>query len=187
VVGWCLKKLAQWKLERGSTLEPLERLMGSQTFGSTIITQSKLGMFHATAVVLILVWMLSPLGSQSSLHLVRVESRVYNATNYTVSYFDTFSKPGFATADFTADVSLNALFSSVLMGTPPPNPVYGVYLTTVDPFDNVKIPDVFHFRQFLFQDVNLTADEAPTFIANSTGCEFINIFLHTRLLTPDIL
>ena len=32
VVGWCLRKLAQWKLEQGSTLEPLERLMGSQTF-----------------------------------------------------------------------------------------------------------------------------------------------------------
>ncbi|KAE9368721.1 hypothetical protein N431DRAFT_470409 [Stipitochalara longipes BDJ] len=141
VVGWCLKKLAQWKLERGSTLEPLERLMGSQTFGSTIITQSKLGIFHVTAIALVLIWMLSPLGSQSSLQIVHLKQRQDNITNLTVSYFDTSVKPGFATPKFNASVSLNALFSAVLMGTDPPNPKNNL-IHTDDPFGNLLIPDI---------------------------------------------
>jgi hypothetical protein len=152
--------------------------MGSQTFGSTIITQSKLGMFHVSAVILVLIWMLSPLGSQSSLQIVHLEHRQDNVTNYTVSYFDTSAKPGFATPNFKADVSLNALFSSVLMGVRPPSPD-DVAVSTMDPFNNVLIPDLGHFMQFALQDTGTGA----VFKANVTGCEFINNFFHTNLST----
>jgi hypothetical protein len=152
--------------------------MGSQTFGSTIITQSKLGMFHVSAVILVLIWMLSPLGSQSSLQIVHLEHRQDNVTNYTVSYFDTSAKPGFATPNFKAGVSLNALFSSVLMGVKPPSPDDPL-VNTMDPFDNVFIPDLGHLMQFAIQEPGTGA----VFEANATGCEFINVFFRTNLST----
>ena len=125
--------------------------------------------------------MLSPIGSQSSLHLVRIEPRVFNTRNVT-TYFDTLAKPGFATPDFKADVALNALFISVLIGVRPPNPGTLGFVGTVDPFDNLLIPDLGHFMQFAGQYPNATSD-GLTFIANSTGCE---IFCYALPLVPDL-
>jgi len=142
--------------------------MGSQTFGSTIVTQSKLGMFHATAVLLVLIWLLSPLGSQSSLQIVHLQQRQDNFTS-TVSYFDTMAKPGFAAPDFNADVSLTALFSGVLMGVALHSDPNDPLVETGDPFGNLIVPDLTRLTQVLN---NITDPSENIVIANSTGCEF---------------
>ena len=149
--------------------------MGSQTFKSTLITQSKLGMFHASAIVLVLIWTLSPLGSQSSLQILHLQERQDNMTNYTVSYFDASAKPGFATPNFKADVSLNALFSSILMVNSPSDPK-NILISTEDPFYNLIIPDLAGLIQLY--DVKYGTVE---FKPNSTGCEFNNLYFPLQI------
>ena len=145
--------------------------MGSQTFGSAIVTQTKLGIFHVTAVVLVLIWTLSPLGSQSSLQIVHLRQREIYTTIGNASYFDMLGKPGFATPKFNASVSLNALFAAVLMGTGPPDPQNGD-IHTDDPFGNLLVPDIPRLLDIGLGDWNsgLFGNLKP----NGTGCEFIH-------------
>jgi len=142
--------------------------MGSQTFGSTIITQSKLGIFRVTAIILVVIWTLSPLGSQSSLQIVHLGQRLDITTNMNAYYFDMLGNPGFATPNFNASVSLNALFSTVLMGTGPPDPQNG-NIHTDDPFGNLLVPDIPRILDLGLGDPS--SDLFAYISQNSTGCE----------------
>jgi hypothetical protein len=97
ITGRAAIKLATWKLEKGSTLGLLEQLMGSRTVASTIITQFQLRSFNLIGIGLIALWSLSPIGSQSVLHILS-DPLVPISSSTTVTYFNlrqqSFGAPG---------------------------------------------------------------------------------------------
>ncbi|KAF2658976.1 hypothetical protein K491DRAFT_689580 [Lophiostoma macrostomum CBS 122681] len=70
VAGRCIRNLAQRKAEIGTTIEVLEKLVGSQSLVSTVSSAFALRSFNALSIYLLLLWSLSPLGGQSSLRLL---------------------------------------------------------------------------------------------------------------------
>ncbi|TAQ86594.1 hypothetical protein B7494_g5070 [Chlorociboria aeruginascens] len=131
VVGWSIRKFAAWNLERGMTLELIERLMGSQAVGMTIATQISIGVLNVPAIILLIIWILSPLGSQSSLELLSIRNKT-TSTQFQMAYFNTDSTPGFTQPDKDI-VALNTLFMYSLMSD---------NQKSNDPWGNVLIPDV---------------------------------------------
>ncbi|KAH8746743.1 hypothetical protein BGZ57DRAFT_935843 [Hyaloscypha finlandica] len=87
VVGRLMVKLASWKVERGSTVGSLERLMGSKTVGGTIITQVRLWHFSLAGLGLILLWLLSPVGGQAVLRILSTTS-TRTVSNAAVNYLN---------------------------------------------------------------------------------------------------
>ncbi|EEU35712.1 uncharacterized protein NECHADRAFT_87976 [Fusarium vanettenii 77-13-4] len=87
-VGRLVYERARWRPEKGATLGSLEQLIGSRTFGSTIVTLRHHRASITLSIVLVLVWTLSPLGAQSMLRMLesRLEPRVQDST---VIHFDT--------------------------------------------------------------------------------------------------
>ncbi|KAL6412031.1 hypothetical protein AUP68_04411 [Ilyonectria robusta] len=127
VLGRLFFQIACWKLENGATLGVLEQLMGSRTFGATLATHYQLRIFNLSGLALLTIWSLSPLGGQSLLRILNVESRNFNSTGY---YFDNTRSFPFSGEQFFVDSAYdNALFapSSVIEG---PMDIWG----------NVKIP-----------------------------------------------
>src|SRR5690349_5066834 len=86
VVGRAAIKLATWKLERGTTLGLLESLIGSRTVGGTILTQIRLWPLTFLGLGLILIWLMSPMGSQAALRMLVIENEnVESSSNITYS------------------------------------------------------------------------------------------------------
>lgn len=81
-------KFATWKLEQGTTLGLLEQLMGSRTVVSAFITQVQLRSFNFIGLGLIFLWSLSPIGSQSVLHILFTPLKPVS-TQVNISYFNT--------------------------------------------------------------------------------------------------
>ena len=135
VVGHTVRQIAGWKLERGTTLGSIEQMMGSLTVGSAVATQVFLRRFNLVAILLLCTWALSPIGSQSSLQILRVGNRPVNSP-IEVDFFNTESMPGFSEGDLWNLPSLNAMFSSSLMA-----PAV-IRNSSMDLWGNVKIPDV---------------------------------------------
>jgi hypothetical protein len=135
VVGHTVRQIGSWKLERGTSLGSLEQIMGSVALGSTIITQALLRRPNVLALLLLMTWALSPIGSQSSLQILTVAVHP-TVSNSTVPYFNTDAVPGFSEGDFWNGPSLNALFSSSLMAPA------SIRNSSMDLWGNVKIPDI---------------------------------------------
>lgn len=71
----------------------LEQLLGSRTFGGTVISQYQLRTINALSISLLLLWVFSPLGTQS---ILRVLSPTLEpvSVNSTVLYQDTELRQG---------------------------------------------------------------------------------------------
>ncbi|KAK3385749.1 hypothetical protein B0H63DRAFT_510472 [Podospora didyma] len=65
VVGRLTSQVARWKLERGSSVDSLEQWLGSRTVFSAIYTQIRLSSVNAAAAFIALMWVFSPLSTQS--------------------------------------------------------------------------------------------------------------------------
>ena len=109
--------------------------MGSLNVGGTVATQIFLRRFNIAAVLLFCTWALSPIGSQSSLQILRVGNRPVNM-KVDVDFFNTESMPGFSNADLWNLPSLDAMFSSSLMAPA------SIRNSSMDLWGNVKIPDI---------------------------------------------
>ncbi|RSL45120.1 hypothetical protein CEP54_014400 [Fusarium duplospermum] len=143
IVGRLVYEMARWRLEKGATLGSLEQLIGSRTFGSTVVTLLHHRVSKPLSIVLILVWALSPLGAQSMLRMLesRLEPRVQDST---VIHFDTdaptqqscmmpSSRDG--SAGLAAMVSyVKTMFSAVLLSPSTTK------LDSMDIWGNVKVP-----------------------------------------------
>ncbi|KAB8219300.1 hypothetical protein BDV33DRAFT_231715 [Aspergillus novoparasiticus] len=73
VIGRMNQQLATWKLERGVSVGVLEQIFGSSTFFNTVITQVSLRSINPLGFVLIILWCISPLGSQSILRMLHTK------------------------------------------------------------------------------------------------------------------
>ncbi|KAJ4992951.1 hypothetical protein SVAN01_01655 [Stagonosporopsis vannaccii] len=73
IVGRTLRRIGLYMAEKGSTIGKLERIVGCQSLFSAIERQYTLGHFDGLGIVILLVWLLSPVGGQSSLRLLAYE------------------------------------------------------------------------------------------------------------------
>ncbi|KAL6831542.1 hypothetical protein J3E69DRAFT_379388 [Trichoderma sp. SZMC 28015] len=88
IVAKAIRKTATWRLEKGTTLGTVELLMGSLDIGRSISAIYNLRLLNIAGLGLLVIWSLSPLGSQALLYIIRVEQTpIFSA--FTVPYMDT--------------------------------------------------------------------------------------------------
>jgi hypothetical protein len=135
VVGRLSIKLASFKIERGTTLGFLERLVGSQTVGGAILTQFRLWPLSFLAFGLILLWLLSPLGSQAILRTLSTTLTSINSTT-NITYISTRQPSYSGTSQFYNEwfSGFAGLFGASLLASQP------VKVGPSDLWGNVKIP-----------------------------------------------
>lgn len=135
---------ARWNLEKGATLNLLEQLIGSRTVGSTLVTQISLGRFNFLGVALLILWSLSPLGSQSALRMLRTRLEPIHA-NSSVLYYTTDAPSKFRSAELrnsrseiddyrSTQAYMQTMYSALLLAPP------SAKSNAMDLWGNVKIP-----------------------------------------------
>lgn len=129
-------KYATWKLEQGASLGVLEQLMSSRTVAGTVLAAIHLRSFNLFGLGLILLWSLSPIGSQAVLHILAVPlTQVSTATS--AGYFNlrqqSYAAPGGPFKN-TWYSGFGILFGASLTA---PN---SVKTGTMDLWTNAKIP-----------------------------------------------
>ena len=136
VLGQTTRKLAAWRLERGSSLLALEQLMGSLSLGSTLATHYALKALNPLGIGLLLVWVLSPLAGQATLHLLFVgENPIVSSLN--ITFFNTAGTSPFEESGWTSLLpQINAIYASALFAPAT------VKTSATDLWGNVKVPDV---------------------------------------------
>lgn len=131
-----MKKTSSWRLENGARIGTLEQLIGSTSLGGTIASVFSLRLFNALAPTLLLIWALSPIGGQSSLHLVVAGTR-HELSTVNITYYDTRSESVFAQNQNSIDYYLpttNAIFQTSMMAPS------SATSSQRDLWGNVKIP-----------------------------------------------
>lgn len=117
VISRHLKAVMLRMLERGARLGDLDLMAGSNTVGSTIFTVFALRTVNMLAIALLIIWSLSPIGSQASLRVVTTRSSVesrpvsvkYLSLNQTYGAFEAGSKQ-------SVEAVITGLFNSALLG-----------------------------------------------------------------------
>ncbi|KAI2702119.1 hypothetical protein DTO012A7_930 [Penicillium roqueforti] len=74
IAGSSIKSIASWRIQTtgGATIGLVEQCLGSQNITGAILTQIRLRAVNFVAVFTILLWCLSPLGSQASLRVISI-------------------------------------------------------------------------------------------------------------------
>ncbi|KAK3615906.1 hypothetical protein LTR22_027249, partial [Elasticomyces elasticus] len=135
IVGRALKAMAAFKLERGASVGSLEYLLGSRTVFSAITTLVELRTSRFIALFLIVLWALSPIGSQASSRVASAESRPTNVSA-TLQYLDVRSPFTMSGGDEGAELgsAVRGVFSSALISSESSKEA------PEDAFSNIKIP-----------------------------------------------
>ena len=136
VVGRLMKVSALWKCERGSTLGILEQLHGSQNLLAALERAILLPGLGILSIGVVLLWMLSPIGGQSSLRVLSLSTHATPSTAE-IYYFNTTGDDAYGAFSSgsgldTYERSLTALFQASLLS---------IQRTTgSDVWGNIKIP-----------------------------------------------
>lgn len=142
VVGRAVKLFASWKLYHGTSLGVLEQMMGSTTFGGTLVTHGLLRPLNQLTIFLLIIWTFSPLGSQLSLSLIKTENQLL-FSNATIRHLDT-AQPSKIYGPDDADLPevlagpINSIYSTSIISPD------SVRESSLDSWGNVKIP---YFRR----------------------------------------
>lgn len=130
-----MESIAAWILERGGSLFSLEQLLGSLTIFGTVKTQYLLRAFNVLALVLLLLWSLSPLGAQATLRVLSTDYFPYN-TSQTIFFVNTSAlgvRSTFGLENLDLVPAINAIYSAALISS-------ATTQASMDPWGNVKIP-----------------------------------------------
>ncbi|CAG8953474.1 hypothetical protein HYFRA_00010224 [Hymenoscyphus fraxineus] len=134
-VGRAFVKYVNYKLEQGTTLGLLERLVNSRTVLGAVRTQVRLGFIPLLSIPIIALWMFSPIGSQAALRMVTTTLAPI-VTPSKISYLST-RQPNYAgSSQFETSwfPGFTSLFSAALVAP-------GFIKTgPMDLWGNVKIP-----------------------------------------------
>ncbi|CAH0043613.1 unnamed protein product [Clonostachys solani] len=87
ITGRFMTQVARWKLEEGASIGSLEQLLGSRTVGGAVLTQYHLRAFNFLGIGILILWALSPVGSQAILRLAEPKLVTYTTAG-DVAYFD---------------------------------------------------------------------------------------------------
>jgi hypothetical protein len=139
-----MTQVARWKLEQGASIGSLEQLLGSRTVGGAVLTQHHLRAFNFLGIGILILWAMSPVGSQAILRLVEPKIAKYTTAGK-VAYVDFLRDPvgGLSlmirgdNSDATTNGSINMM-----------NTLYGAMVLApsstknsgMDLWGNVKIP-----------------------------------------------
>lgn len=82
-----MKLVATWKLQRGTTFGRVDQLLASNTVFNAIATQVQLRAFDLAGLLIVFLWMLSPIGSQAALRVVYSASTLRETTE-SVKFID---------------------------------------------------------------------------------------------------
>ncbi|KAH0022154.1 hypothetical protein KCU78_g5863, partial [Aureobasidium melanogenum] len=135
VIGRALKSIAFWKLERGSRIGTLDRVLGSMTIVQTVLTQVQMRSPNLLSFLLIAIWALSPLGGQASLRIVGSMMQATNTTRLVQYVNTTMDGMPYIGGDTASDfVPVNAVFGAALVGASSSSS------SSVDAWGNIKIP-----------------------------------------------
>jgi hypothetical protein len=137
VVGRAIKSIAFWKLEKGSKMGTLDRLLGSMTITQTFLTQVQMKSWSFLGLLLVAIWSLSPLGGQASLRIIGSATQPNNFTRplqyvNTSSNFLNFSYAGVAAP--SQFVPVNVLFGAAMLGSSSSSSF------SIDSWGNMKVP-----------------------------------------------
>lgn len=120
-----MKSMASWRIQtsRGATIMLVQQCLGSQTISGAFLTQVKLRALNFFAIFIILLWCLSPLGSQASLRVISIGAS-YSNSPVQLATMNTFTEYqyGFAEGmteaitDVTSPV-IASLLAASLLGT----------------------------------------------------------------------
>ncbi|KAJ9658901.1 hypothetical protein H2198_003471 [Neophaeococcomyces mojaviensis] len=136
IVGRLMRVFALWKCERGSTLGILEQLNGSQNLLAALERAVLLPGLGIMGFGVVLLWMLSPVGGQSSLRVINRSSDTTLGTT-SIYYFNNTGNDAYgafgSSSGFSAyQRSLNAMFQASLLS---------IQRTKgTDVWGNIKIP-----------------------------------------------
>lgn len=153
VIGRMTRAIATYLLERGVSLGVLEQLSRSSTLGNTILNYFLIRTYNLVGVGLLILWALSPLGGQSTLHIISTTREPF-VSSANVSYLNALNtqlnSPFSIGADFASILpQLNSIYSSSLMAPE------SVKRSPRDQWQNIKIPS--------------TSRSKPKISPNSTG------------------
>lgn len=168
IVGKFFFNLSHWYLEqpKGVRLGDLEQMFGSQSLMGAVRTAFAIRNGTAVTVSIVILWLLSPLGGQSSLRLLHVE-QVPVLSNVNVYYTNPdYSNSWYEEASGleSARNSVEMLYSSLLFSVP------STRVESADPWGRPKIPHL-HSRvieasncswQTAFNDETMTRGETYT-------------------------
>ncbi|KAK6071616.1 hypothetical protein SCUP515_07813 [Seiridium cupressi] len=142
IVGRGLKSIFAWRLEKGAKIGTLDVLAGSTSLSSVVLTHLTLRVFTSLSAALILVWALSPIGSQAALRVVSLaDSHTTTARQYSyVTQNSSFST--YASADIASQVGIASMLfvSSVLAPA-------SIEASPQDLWANVKTPMIEPYEQ----------------------------------------
>ncbi|CAG9977310.1 unnamed protein product [Clonostachys byssicola] len=127
IVSRFLYHAARYRLENGASLGALEQLMGSRTVGSAVATHFELRAFNMLGVLILFIWVFSPLGGQSFLRVLDI---AYPPTNTSLFYMNTLKTRLAFHDDIFKDSSYASAFHLSDSGRPGPRDLWG----------NIKIP-----------------------------------------------
>lgn len=132
-------------MEKGLGVPGFAYLSRSTTLASAIITPFRLRLFHFAPVALLIVWALSPLGSQASLRILSIRERQPNSTS-TLDYMDINSR--YQLTDSEGDVRtsvmpVNVIFSTALLFSGTLGNHYQ------DVWGNIRVPVIEDIESFL--------------------------------------
>ncbi|OQE10439.1 hypothetical protein PENVUL_c004G09470 [Penicillium vulpinum] len=92
IAGSSIKSIASWRIQTtaGATIGLVEQCLGSQTITGAILTQIRLRAVNFLAIFTVVLWCLSPLGSQASLRVISIVPS-YPGNPIELTTLDTFT------------------------------------------------------------------------------------------------
>lgn len=141
------KRLAEWRLERGSSILVLEQLNGSSTLANTILSQVMLHSCSILGVILVLLWAFSPIGGQSPLQVLTTTTTI-NSSTESLQFANLDTGTLFIGADnvVTYGGYVETIYStSIIAASTGQN-------LSMDTFNNIRLPAI----KYLGNQTNLT-------------------------------
>lgn len=136
-MGRFFRHLGLWLAERGTTLGRLEQLVGCQSVFSALERQICLRSWSVVGLLSVLVWLLSPVGGQSALRLLRQENGQITSTA-TVRYMDPQTISDSVIEGASSANSGRSTFTSIFLAALLSSSKYQE--TPMDLWGNVKLP-----------------------------------------------
>jgi hypothetical protein len=138
-IGRLIHAVLLWRLEKGARIGLLDLLAGSTSLTATITSQLQLRTISVVSVILLLIWISSPIGGQASIRQLGFGNATSEDT-FALAYLQPRSAGGLGGLYDTSTYRLknlqlaNALFLAALL-----SPIESRN-STVDLWNNVKIP-----------------------------------------------
>ncbi|VUC21198.1 unnamed protein product [Clonostachys rosea] len=185
ITGRFMTQVARWKLEEGASIGSLEQLLGSRTVGGALLTQFHLRAFNFLGIGILILWALSPVGSQAILRLVEPKL-VTSTTAGDVTYFDLLrnaveGEPAMPGGNLDAENNgtinvMDTLYGAMVLA---PSSTKN---SSMDLWGNVKIPRLSPDNTEEWQDITA---ESPVVYSSLLGIPVANISTGNTTFTVE--